>query len=120
MREIKFRAWDIPEKEMYGWYAIRDAKNLGSVEDKEVIFMQYTGLKDKNDKEIYEGDILKSLGRELDKCIWYTPEIDSEPAISGFTFTPVRKIGGWAAYETGWVWAAEVIGNIYENPELLK
>jgi len=53
MREIKFRAWDKDLHKMYNkWTVIPD-------DDRSHILMQYTGLKDKNGKEIYEGDIVK-------------------------------------------------------------
>ena len=54
MREIKFRAWDKDLLKMYSkWTVIPD-------DDRSHILMQYTGLKDKNGVEIYEGDILKN------------------------------------------------------------
>lgn len=75
-------------------------------EDIEV--MQYTGLKDKNGKEIYEGDILK-----------YDPDVTTalQEVVWNGKGWRVRNKRGWYgdSFET-----AEVIGNIYENPDLLK
>lgn len=98
MREIKFRAWDKECKFMrYG------AENsllvcLNNPSDFEV--MQYTGLHDKNSKEIYEGDILLYPNGEKIAVIWM-----GYPA----SFSPCEETN-----------ITEVIGNIYENKELLN
>jgi uncharacterized phage protein (TIGR01671 family) len=80
------------------------------------ILMQYTGLKDKNKKEIFEGDILKSIlsynGKEKILIVYW-----SEP-VAGFMLNDINHSFGW---EFGLSFRTlEVIGNIYENPELLK
>lgn len=123
MREIKFRAWN-PDTKMMGkglpldvlvYYDFRDvATNLRKWE-----WMQYTGLKDKNGVEIYEGDIV-SLGGK-----W----------ISAVDFGELKFWGGYDNddyYGLGFRVGSEpldprgepleyiVIGNIYKNPELLK
>lgn len=128
MREIKFRAYSkkydtmcyevqdeydtlgeqiqtkkgIKQKENY----ILRQESFGSYldEDNGFIVMQYTGLKDKNGKEIYEGDIVK----ELDKIFQVT--------FSKGCFYICNSI---YSYKVSDFMGLEVIGNMYENPELL-
>ena len=132
MREIKFRAWNLKEKRMWvevgidAGVAIIDT-HMGLMPLKgENILMQYTGLKDKNGKEIYEGDILKTVSELMThfgergtgkyRTEFYSIEYDETNA----RFKE-RKI------ETGYLLPlglsqdiiskySEVIGNIYENP----
>lgn len=135
MREIKFRAWDKKYKEMlldisiypeYDWLVMSDNDALAERDNrsykkgKQYILMQFTGLKDKNGKEIYEGDILrakssvvfsggeKKVGYKQVVVEWvgthYRPFLQTSEYPNDFT-----GIGQW-----------EVIGNIYENPELLE
>ena len=123
MRTIKFRAWDKEGKVMrdpsinllidsysgnpywqFGYDELKPLPNL--------ILMQYTGLKDKNGKEIYEGDIL-----EADKD-WF--ELSSNVGIVGF------NKGQFCVHDEEWDNSdyitnqkVEIIGNIYENKDLL-
>ncbi|MDG4970030.1 YopX family protein [Lactococcus lactis] len=82
--------------------------------DEDVEFMQSTGLKDKNGTEVYEGDIVK-CSRGCPHLIYWEKEL-------GGTY-----IGGMPAWylsglNEGYAWTGteEIIGNIYENPELLE
>lgn len=107
MREIKFRAWDLVEKQMNG-----DVQNSRQVytffHSTEYVLMQYTGLKDKNGKEIYEGDILKTNFGRTAAVVWYR---------RGFFVDAPEHPEGVTDFL---VWEqSEIIGNIYENPELL-
>lgn len=110
MREIKFRSWDKEHKVMdfnpivyKEKYLMRMGNEIWGPDD-DYILMQYTGLKDANDKEIYEGDVVASQ--------------------YGYYFEIVFRDGCWFAgnSEVGFSpkGTFEVIGNIYENPELLE
>jgi len=115
MREIKFRAWDKEDKKMlYGIereydYKLGEGDCFGDfLDNKEwYVVMQFTDLKDKNGKEIYEGDIVK---QHFYNSMWFDVidkvEIDS---LFGVNLRTGIKDCEW-----------EIIGNIYENPKLLK
>lgn len=127
MREIKFRAWLKYRKLMLPVIGLKyfDGENYDYVECvqhgdfinkniyvsiKEVDIMQFIGLKDKNDKEIYEGDIVRTIDyyndEESELCeIKYDNISFCISGISdGYRWDPDTEI--------------EIIGNIYENPEL--
>ncbi len=123
-REIKFRAWD------YTQYKMREVEALLSVCDgswsvsyddenytDDIELMQYTGLHDKNGKEIYEEDIVKQWCGEHPYMNMDDLEYESEYS------TEIVKYSGFGFfagdYGIGEV-ELEVIGNIYENPELLE
>lgn len=84
-----------------------------------IVAQQYTGLKDKNEKEIYEGDILKIFNHSQPEQVEY------EPNGSGFGFFKYDNIDrkdGTFEFLSHWTGSDgyEVIGNIFENPELLR
>ena len=128
MREIKFRACHKGEKiivdveeidfmnkvinYIYNDYENNRQEIVGAYfEDIEL--MQYTGLKDKSNKEIYEGDILfESFGEKYYKVIFengsFRAEFDGDFEEHSFDLIDVVAQG------------YEVVGNIYENPELIK
>lgn len=123
-RDIKFRAWhkgkkiisevlgiDILHKEIF--FSNGDVYYCEISDFKYIELMQYTGLKDKNEKEIYEGDILSSGNNEKPyKVIFengsYRAEFEGDFEEYSFDLIDVVAQG------------CEVVGNIYENPELLK
>lgn len=121
MREIKFRAWDKEEQEMLDWdkfFNLDIAQVFESKGSWGVYPMQYTGLKDKNGVEIYEGDILKA-GDGYIGLIGYRSESAQFVGFNiGNEFTDEEFDTLYTA--NGSFNSAEVIGNRYENPELLK
>jgi uncharacterized phage protein (TIGR01671 family) len=92
------------------------SRNPGGQES--MVFMQFTGLKDKNGKEIYEGDILMHADTK------YEVEFDNAQFL--FRFQWEDKRNHWFSFnEMGFTVKkthpeSEIIGNIYENPELIK
>ena len=108
-REIKGKVWHKKEKTFNdNIFTLHDCWNLDKDND---VFLQYTGLHDKNGKEIYEGDVVKSklIGEENEGEIW---EIGFNP-FGGFV-SP-----GGKAFDNSWR-EHEIIGNIYENPDLIN
>lgn len=138
-REIKFRAYSSNNHKMYPvsniewdidghiWVTADDGKNGIELIDEEAHLMQYTGLHDKNGREIYEGDIVSfgsvwnnSDNEDIDEefhigVVEYDPHYAvynvncEESGERRFLFTDVVNYDGFG-----------VIGNIFENPELLE
>lgn len=124
MREIKFRAWVKEKKAIFEvilidyvtkkvTYLLERVGHLLSIRDakfNDIEFMQYTGLKDKNNKEIYEGDIFH-IGSK--KIMYVVEWIDC-----GLKGRQIKN-KSWIGLDY-WKDDIEVIGNIYENPELME
>lgn len=127
MREIKFRAWVKEKKAIFEvilidyvtkkvTYLLERVGHLLSIRDakfNDVELMQYTGLKDKNNKEIYEGDILfESFGERYYKVVFenggFRAEFKGDFDEHSFDLIDVVAQG------------CEIVGNIYENPELME
>lgn len=128
MREIKFRGKRIDNNEwVYGYFTknhksgkcyITTQSESGGAKPHQVIpetIGQYTGLKDKNGKEIYEGDICNCREYEcFGKVEWNNEE-------AGFYFCVVVEGGGFEEEHLyDYIDELEVIGNIHDNPELLE
>lgn len=136
-REIKFRAWDdgvmiysdknasdeLYERLRYFFHRIRE----------DAILMQYTGLKDKNGKEIYEGDLLKTDDVNLDLVYGDISDVQFHNgsfyiiirhdflALQLFDLPKIYKPSDYPNIEkASWLEGFEVVGSIHENPELLN
>lgn len=126
-REIKFRVWDSFRRKMVGpdrwgnelvmdmdgelkWYAESDYQGgrLDLAGTMDLILMQYIGIKDKNGKEIYEDDVI----------LHGTGELRAPGHVRWCEYSHGFKVFRDASrYD---IYAPEVIGNLYENPELLQ
>lgn len=126
-REIKFRVWN-GETMISPDYITRDGVahwKENSVPETSANLMQYTGLKDKNGKEIYEGDIIRARGKVA----------KVECSVGGawtYYFKSTKEADTWIGYRLvreeledpidrrGRIRDVEIIGNIHANPELLQ
>ncbi|OFA12365.1 YopX protein [Enterococcus faecalis] len=119
----KFRAWDKNTNDMVDVKTIDLEKDgsIGCIVDynginldvSECVLMQSTGLKDKNGVDVYQGDIIRCTRGCPHEVIWL-----EEYGGTFFGGMPAWYLSG---LEKGYAWTGEeVIGNIYENPELLE
>jgi hypothetical protein len=140
MRQIKFRCWDakarfMKDDETYpkgiphmkydiglsvgkGWHTGIDGLHV-RYDDPELPIMEFTGKQDKNDKDIYEGDIVSVYSElrlvEFKNAFWHL-ELKEGNVLGGFGTETQAGHKPLYRYPKDWI---EVIGNIYETPELL-
>lgn len=145
-REIKFRVWD--KKKMWEvtsilWvngkffeFGLGDGETaVGEFDTNQMILMQFTGLKDRNGKEIFEGDVIKTAEDDAAEIIFRNGSFGVEVLRSfsmgengeesDLQFIPLSDENlGMGFKETKDIpemyYAIEVIGNVHENPELVK
>jgi len=114
MREIKFRAWDKKFKDLVKNPYLHEHMKYAHIDEMftkhtRYIWMQYTGLKDRNDREIFESDILINGDIKIKYVVeWLDCGLGARQILNKST------IG-----LTFWQNTLEIIGNIYESPELL-
>ena len=111
MREIKFRAWDIEHKKMM-YSGKKREEFFFHIEESDgalrewARLMQFTGLKDKKGKEIYEGDIVKFQQQLFEIKLWN----------GSYCLWKIDRVAWYFHQVLGRDF--EIVGNIYENPEL--
>lgn len=140
-REIKFRAWDKKRKSMFVpdsfvfdentgeimsvWRKGTDGETIGGLDPRKgrLILMQSTGLHDKNGRSIYEGDTLKVTGVDGGSYVasvrWFSDEGYPAFDLGSIPETSFYGANTLATIFQGGVETCEVIGNIFENLELL-
>ncbi|WP_144519849.1 YopX family protein [Bacillus thuringiensis] len=115
MREIKFRAWDVGSKQIYNWESIKLHVSERIDHDK-VVVMQYTGLTEKNGKEMYKGDRIYISNGEREHLAEVTFD-DGCFCVTGYLgdrrIYPLKDFL-WRGYDI------EVIENKFENPQLME
>lgn len=111
MREIKFRAWDGIDMEYFHDLYWFEENQVRSSNDYKYKIMQFIGVRDKNGKEIYEGDILQF---DQTSVKVFRRVVTFHEGCFGYR----DLTGAWCSPIKGIEW--EVIGNIHENGDLLK
>lgn len=138
MREIKFRAWDTERREMAkviaweedGEITLQDSKGgiWKTVAHYIAVVMQYTGLTDKNGTEIFEGDVVAANDYTVTMLNHWGKETEEKISLYEIRFFEGRYMlfdkSNWVAVLNHHVMSKAdqltVVGNIYENPELLE
>ncbi len=134
MGEIKFRAWLPSVKRMTYAHNLEDLMgwDVGPKERGTAVWLQYTGLYDDTGKEIFAGDIVRIQDKNETRApyiseVYFNPSdgtfVDGHPShLKAGAGLRYRELSGYCDYGDGGKVgvSCEIIGNIYENPELLK
>jgi len=113
-RKNKFRVWFKSENEFIDYWCGNTNDTLNELfESERYVFSQYTRKKDKNDKEIYDGDLVQNSQGRICEVYWFEPAACWDCKV-------VKSVDGDSSLDfTPQYWHnLEVIGNIYDNPEL--
>lgn len=118
-REIKFRLWSnslkimfSPNSEIRHLWSIKEAPNGNIKVDDGDVLMQFTGMKDKNGVEIYEGDIVRIIEAQRNYVVKF-----HNGCFKLFHYNQRLNDNLWGTIERLFdlFWSVEIIGNIYEN-----
>lgn len=135
MKKLEFRLWDKANKKMLYYdtdivptltlNGVLENSFIGKVNGKDIILhdnisacyeiMQYTGLRDRHNKKIYEGDVLETEDRIVE-VVWH--EQAGQWDTNWIAYTKELVSNGITNVE--WQYKASAIGNVWENPKLLK
>lgn len=131
MKEIKFRAWDKARKEFLSSGSVLISVEAGNRPEKNpqyldiltgpdcyksrFVLQQYTGIKDKNGIEIFEGDVIRTMTPDLISVVTWD---DNCARFIGFTLEHERRLVYIDMVDKNNKSSVEVVGNIYENPGL--
>lgn len=133
MKDLRFRAWDKASNTMiyfngpsyddeydhlcfsvdYERHSLEDTKTFGKGMNDP---MQYVGLKDRDDRRIYEGDVIQLASGQIGVVEW-----EKSVTIVKWIGGPISKVVGRVSLYSLWnPWGLQILGNIHENPILLE